>query len=87
MHGGLRRSGSGRHVVPMYHPAAARHQASRRETLFHDPRGLPAALLAARQALDDERAATVQAEEAVIPIEPRRIPVDDAQPMTLFQEH
>ncbi|HEU5326391.1 MAG TPA: uracil-DNA glycosylase [Candidatus Limnocylindria bacterium] len=87
VHGGLRRSYSGLHVFPMYHPAAALHQASLRETLFHDMRGLPAALLAARQALDEERAAAVQAEAAVTPGEPRPVSVDDAQQMTLFQEH
>ena len=47
VHGTLRRA-HGRHVFPMYHPAAALHQASLRETLFRDIRGLPAALLAAR---------------------------------------
>lgn len=87
VHGGLRRSYSGLHVFPMYHPAAALHQVSLRETLFHDMRGLPAALLAARQALEEERAAAVQAEAAVSPVEPRPVPVDDAQQMTLFQEH
>jgi DNA polymerase len=87
VHGGLRRSYSGLHVFPMYHPAAALHQASLRETLFHDMRGLPAALLAARQALVEERAAAVQAEAAVSPVEPPPVPVDDAQQMTLFQEH
>ena len=86
VHGALRRSFSGLHVFPMYHPAAALHQASLRETLFHDMRGLPAALLAARQALEEERAA-VQAEEAVTPVQPRPATVDDAQQMTLFQEH
>ena len=87
VHGGLRRSYSGLHVFPMYHPAAALHQTSLRETLFHDMRGLPAALLAARQALEEERAAAVQAEAAVSPVEPDPVPVDDAQQMTLFQEH
>ena len=67
IHGRLRRSFSGQHVFPMYHPAAALHQASLRETLFRDMRGLPAALLAAREALDAERAAAVQAEEATAP--------------------
>lgn len=87
VHGGLRRSYSGLHVFPMYHPAAALHQASLRETLFHDMRGLPAALLAARQTLEEERAAAVQVEAAANPAEPRPVPVDDAQQMTLFQEH
>jgi hypothetical protein len=39
----------------MYHPAAALHQASLRETLVRDIRGLPAALLAAREAIEAER--------------------------------
>jgi uracil-DNA glycosylase len=56
VHGTLRRHG-GRHIFPMYHPAAALHQASLRETLFRDVRGLPTALLAAREALEAERAA------------------------------
>ena len=59
VHGQLRRSG-GRFIFPMYHPAAALHQASLRETLFADVRGLPAALLAAREALVAERVASVQ---------------------------
>ncbi|HEX2221287.1 MAG TPA: uracil-DNA glycosylase [Candidatus Limnocylindria bacterium] len=63
VHGQLRRAGGGRFVFPMYHPAAALHQASLRETLFRDIRGLPAALLAARQALEEERQAAASAEE------------------------
>ena len=86
VHGRLRRSYSGLHVFPMYHPAAALHQASLRETLFRDMRGLPAALLAARQALTDERVAAVQAEEAVARIDHEATPPEDAQQMTLFQE-
>jgi DNA polymerase len=86
VHGQLRRSYSGLHVFPMYHPAAALHQASLRETLFRDMRGLPAALLAARQALTDERVAAVQAEEAVALIDHEAAPPEDAQQMTLFQE-
>ena len=75
IHGRLRRSYTGQHVFPMYHPAAALHQASLRETLFSDMRGLPAALLAAREALGDERTTAVQAESAT---------ADDAEQMTLF---
>ena len=84
VHGQLRRSG-GRFIFPMYHPAAALHQASLRETLFADIRGLPAALLAARQALEEERVASVQ---AVTPEpEPELVPSpDDDGQMTLFQE-
>ena len=83
VHGRLRRSG-GRFVFPMYHPAAALHQSSLRETLFADMRGLPAALLAAREAIEAERTESVQS----IPPEP--VPTaptaetDDAEQMTLF---
>jgi uracil-DNA glycosylase family 4 len=82
-HGRLRRSG-GRFVFPMYHPAAALHQSSLRETLFADMRGLPAALLAAREAIEAERTESVQA------ISPDPAPpapteeTDDAEQMTLF---
>ena len=86
MHGRLRRSYSGLHVFPMYHPAAALHQASLRETLFRDMRGLPAALLAARQALEDERVAAVRAEEAVARVDDGAAPMNDTEQMTLFQE-
>ena len=86
VHGGLRRAYSGQWVFPMYHPAAALHQASLRETLFRDIRGLPAALLAARQAIEDERMAAVQAEEAVARIDDAAAPAHDTQQMTLFQE-
>jgi uracil-DNA glycosylase family 4 len=86
VHGSLRRAYSGLHVFPMYHPAAALHQASLRETLFRDMRGLPGALLAARQALESERVAAVQAEEAVARIDHEAAPPEDAQQMTLFQE-
>lgn len=83
VHGRLRRSG-GRFVFPMYHPAAALHQSSLRETLFADMRGLPAALLAAREAIEAERTESVQA------ISPDPVPpapteeTDDAEQMTLF---
>jgi len=84
VHGRLSRSFSGQHVFPMYHPAAALHQASLRETLFRDMRGLPAALLDARRALDDERAASVQAEAVAAPAPEPAAVVDDAEQMTLF---
>jgi uracil-DNA glycosylase family 4 len=58
VHGSLRRSG-GQFVFPMYHPAAALHQSSLRETLFRDIRGLPAALLSAREAIEAERMSAV----------------------------
>jgi hypothetical protein len=70
----------------MYHPAAALHQASLRETLFRDMRGLPAALLAAREALEAERVASVQAEPPV-PVGVPTAPPGDAEQMTLFGEH
>ena len=85
IHGRLRRSFTGQHVFPMYHPAAALHQASLRETLFRDIRGLPAALLDARRALGDERPATTQAADVVVPINGAQA-ADDAEQMTLFQE-
>lgn len=65
VHGVLRRSYTGHHVFPMYHPAAALHQASLRETLFRDIRGLPAALLAAREALGEEAQRSAVVAEAV----------------------
>jgi uracil-DNA glycosylase family 4 len=82
VHGQLRRSG-GRFIFPMYHPAAALHQASLRETLFTDIRGLPAALLAAREALEAERVASVQ--EPIPEPEPARTTAPDGtQQLTLF---
>jgi uracil-DNA glycosylase family 4 len=86
VHGQLRRSYVGQHVFPMYHPAAALHQASLRETLFRDVRGLPAALLDARRALEGERAASVQAEQVATEVGSSES-ADDAEQMTLFQEH
>jgi uracil-DNA glycosylase family 4 len=84
VHGQLRRSG-GRFIFPMYHPAAALHQASLRETLFADIRGLPAALLAARQALEEERMASVP-EPSPEP-EPALVAAPDgSEQLTLFQE-
>jgi uracil-DNA glycosylase family 4 len=82
VHGQLRRSG-GRFIFPMYHPAAALHQASLRETLFTDIRGLPAALLAAREALEAERVASVQ-EPIPEPEPPRVTAPDGTEQLTLF---
>jgi DNA polymerase len=86
VHGRLRRSG-GRFVFPMYHPAAALHQASLRETLFADIRGLPAALLSAREAIEAERTKSVQA-DSVEPADPAppapTAEAVDAEQMTLF---
>lgn len=84
IHGQMRRSYSGQHVFPMYHPAAALHQASLRETLLRDIRGLPAALLDARRALESERSASVQAQEARQPELDPDAAADDAEQMTLF---
>jgi len=83
IHGALRRSYTGQHIFPMYHPAAALHQASLRETLFRDIRGLPAALLDARRAIEGERAASIQAEEVVVPLDGPDA-ADDVEQMTLF---
>ena len=83
VHGRLRRSG-GRFVFPMYHPAAALHQASLRETLFADVRGLPAALLAARQAIEAERVESVPADPAVSAPPVPAAEADDAEQITLF---
>jgi len=85
-HGRLRRSYTGQHVFPMYHPAAALHQASLRDTLFRDMRGLPGALLDARGALEAERAATVQVEEATVTAVIPDPGLDDATQMTFFEE-
>ncbi len=84
VHGRMRRSYTGQHVFPMYHPAAALHQASLRETLFRDIRGLPAALLDARQALADGRTAAIQVEEAAMVGVTELAHADDAEQMTLF---
>jgi uracil-DNA glycosylase family 4 len=94
VHGTLRRAGDGRHVFPMYHPAAALHQASLRETLFRDIRGLPAALLAVRRVIEEERAALVAsvpvaseglAEASAPSFEPPHAPdAEQPQQMTLF---
>jgi uracil-DNA glycosylase len=83
VHGRLRRSG-GRFVYPMYHPAAALHQASLRETLFADIRGLPAALLAARQALEAERTESVRAVLAEPAQSAPTAEADETEQMTLF---
>jgi DNA polymerase len=91
VHGQLRRAG-GRFVFPMYHPAAALHQAALRETLFADIRRLPAALLAAREALEAERMAVIQ--EAAAVRDAVAVPVDGGlddsrddsqQQLTLFE--
>lgn len=73
VHGSLHRAGR-RFIFPMYHPAAALHQGSLRETLFSDVRRLPAALLEARRALDAGRAV----------LETVPVPVHAAEQMKLF---
>ena len=86
VHGQLRRSFSGQHVFPMYHPAAALHQASLRETLFRDVRALPAALLAAREALGAERLSVVAQRQEPADAAPS-VPMASAdEQMTLFEE-
>jgi DNA polymerase len=82
VHGSLRRAG-GRFVFPMYHPAAALHQASLRETLFADMRGLPAALLAAREAMEAERVAALEV-VAAQPDPARTAAGRDTEQLTLF---
>jgi len=83
VHGRLRRAGS-RFVFPMYHPAAALHQSSLRDTLFNDIRGLPAALLNAREAIEAGWAEPLSA-AGVAPAQPApAAEVDEAEQMTLF---
>jgi len=81
VHGQLRRSG-GRHVLPMYHPAAALRATALRETLFRDARGIPAALLAAREAVEAERAESVPDNQPATG--PGGLPADPDEQMTLF---
>jgi DNA polymerase len=87
VHGRVQRSGS-RWVFPMYHPAAALHQASLRDTLVRDIRGLPAALLAAREAIEMERASADSIDPGVA-ADPGDAPptaerVEEADQLTLF---
>ncbi len=82
IHGQVRRSAD-RAILPMYHPAAALHQWALRETLFGDMRGLPAALLAARQALAQGTAAVAATIEVEMAADRVGEPPDDHQ-MTLF---
>ncbi|MGH2463620.1 MAG: uracil-DNA glycosylase family protein [Candidatus Limnocylindria bacterium] len=80
VHGRLRRAG-GRFVLPMYHPAAALRSSGLRETLARDFRGLPAALVAARDAL----AAEQENGSSEVPAEPSAlIRENNDQQMTLF---
>ena len=84
VHGRLRRARGGQHVFPMYHPAAALHHASLRETLFHDVRGLPSALLTARAAIEDEHMTAVAAQSVAASVIGPLPAADDAEQMTLF---
>ena len=84
VHGRLRRAPGGQFVFPMYHPAAALHQASLRETLFHDMRDLPSALLTARAAIENERMTTVNAQLVAASVPGPQPAADDAEQMTLF---
>jgi DNA polymerase len=84
VHGRLRRSGS-RFVLPMYHPAAALRSSGLRETLAGDFREVPAALVAAREALAAESAGERDPQgevQTVAPIEPS---ADPERQMTLFE--
>ncbi len=82
VHGQVQTSG-GRHIFPMYHPAAALHQASLRETLFRDISRLPVALRDARQAMEAERAASVKSIQLEAPSGADQQP-DAGQQLTLF---
>ena len=84
VHGRLRRAQGGQHIFPMYHPAAALHQASLRETLFHDVRGLPSALLTARAAIEDEHMTAVAAQSVAASVLGPQPAADDVEQMTLF---
>jgi hypothetical protein len=68
----------------MYHPAAALHQASLRDTLFHDIRGLPSALLTARATIEDERMTAVAAQSVAASVLGPQPVAGDAEQMTLF---
>jgi uracil-DNA glycosylase family 4 len=86
VHGQLRREG-GRFVYPMYHPAAALHQGSLREVLFRDIRGLPTALLAARDALEAERLAAAgegRVDSPTAPLAPAGELPGEQQQLSLF---
>lgn len=77
----------GAHVFAMYHPAAALHQQSLRQTLFDDMRGIPTALLEARAARD--AAAALATAPAMVPVAatavPRTAPAEVAQPPLVDQ--
>ena len=81
IHGRVRRSGS-RFIFPMYHPAAALHQASLRETLFADIRSLPVALLRAREIIESEQIASTSTIHVEAP--PAAEQRSDDSQLTLF---
>ena len=76
IHGRAERVGE-RFVVPMYHPAAALHQQSLRETILEDFRALPALIARARA----EQAARRQAEADAAA---RAAPAPGAEQIRLF---
>ena len=76
IHGRAERVGE-RFVVPMYHPAAALHQQSLRETILEDFRALPALIARARA----EQAARRQAEAEAAA---RAAPAPGAEQIRLF---
>ncbi len=61
IHGRAERVGD-RYVVPMYHPAAALHQQSLRETILEDFRALPALIARARDEQAARRRAALEAQ-------------------------
>ena len=71
--GRMRRTTAGQHVFAMYHPAAALHQVSLRDTLFNGIRDVPGALPAARDADGVRGQGWVEDDRS-----------DDAEQMTLF---
>lgn len=66
IHGQAERVGQ-RFVVPMYHPAAALHQQSLRETILQDFRALPSLITKARAEQAARRQAEADAAAAVAP--------------------
>ena len=71
--GRMRRTAAGQHGFAMYHPAAALHPVSLRDTLFNGIRDVPGALPAARD-VDGVRARDGAEDDRS----------DDAEQMTLF---
>lgn len=63
----------GRFFVPMYHPAAALHQASLRETILQDFAKLPRVVERARAFRDEQRREAERAATTEIPITQQRL--------------